>query len=129
MASRPTEGTPSTDAIHRFLAHAIVAAVAGGVVWSAALARAGRAESPRFEQYQAAVVSLVIVGSASGLVLVASGSRPTDGLHLLYALIAVALIPLARSFLGRARGRAAGALLLVAFVVLGAVVYRLFTTG
>lgn len=75
------------------------------------------------------MVSLVIIGAASGLVLLASGLRPTDGLHLLYALIAVALIPLARSFLGRTRGRAAGALLLVAFVVLGALVYRLFTTG
>lgn len=117
------------DAIHRFLAYAVVAAVAGGAVWSAALARAGRAASPRFEQYQAAVVSLVIVGAASGLLLLATGAGPADGLHLLYALIAIALIPLARSFLGRAHGRGAGALLLVAFVVMGAIVYRLFTTG
>ncbi len=74
-------------------------------------------------------VSLVIVGAASGLLLLATGSRPADGLHLLYAFIAIALIPLARSFLGRTSGRRASGLLLVAFVVLGAVVYRLFTTG
>jgi hypothetical protein len=99
------------------------------VVWSAALARSRRTGGPKFEQYQAAVVSLVIVGAASGLLLLAAGSRPGDGLHLLYALIAIALIPLARSFLGRMRGRGPSALLLGAFVVLGAVVYRLFTTG
>ena len=74
-------------------------------------------------------MSLVIIGAASGLLLLGSGSRPAEGLHLLYALIAIALIPLARSFLGRARGRGAGALLLAAFVVLGAIVYRLFTSG
>ena len=93
------------------------------------LAQAGQTRGPRFEQYQAAVVSFLIVGAASGLLLLGSGSRPTDGLHLLYAAIAIAIIPLARSFLGRMRGRSAGAFLLVAFVVLGAVVYRLFTTG
>ena len=93
------------------------------------LARAGRTGGPRFEQYQAAVVSLVVVGAASGLLMVAAGSRPADGLHFLYALIAIAIIPLARSFLGRMRGRGPTTLLLAAFVVLGAVVYRLFTTG
>ncbi|NJD29925.1 MAG: hypothetical protein FIA92_16735 [Chloroflexi bacterium] len=126
--SRSTEGA-TTDLIHRLLAYAAVAAVAGGVIWSAVLVRSGRTGGPRFEQFQAAATSLVIVGAASGLFMLASGSRPADGLHLLYAVIAIALIPLARSFLGRARGRGAGALLLVAFLVLGAVVYRLFTTG
>ena len=37
---------------------------------------------------------------ASGLVLLAVGARPAEGLHLLYAIVAIALIPLARSFLG-----------------------------
>lgn len=117
------------DAIHRFLAYAVIGAIVGGAVWSAALARSGRTGGPRFEQYQAGVVSLVIVGAASGLLMLASGSRPADGLHLLYALIAIAVIPLARSFLGRTGGRRAGALLLAAFVALGAIGYRLFTTG
>lgn len=107
----------------------MVAAVAGGAAWSVVAARSGRDGGARFEQLQAAVVSLVIVAAASGLVLLATGSRPADGLHLLYALIAIGLIPLARSFLGRASGRRAAALLLVAFILLGAVVFRLFTTG
>lgn len=72
---------------------------------------------------------MLVVTAASGLILLATGARPVDGLHLLYAVVAISLIPLARSFLGRASDRAARALLLAAFVVLGGVVYRLFTTG
>ncbi len=117
------------DSIHRFIAVATVVVVAGGVGWSILLATSRRRGGPRFEQFQAAVVSLVMVGAASGLLLLLSGARPTEGLHLLYAVIAIALIPLARSFLGRANGRGAASLLLAAFVALGAVVFRLFTTG
>ena len=117
------------DGIHGLLAYAIVAVTVAGIGWSVLLVVAGRAGGPAFERFQAAVVSLLVVGAASGLVLLATGARPADGLHLLYAIVAIALIPLARSFLGRANGRAAAALLLAAFVVLGGVVYRLFTTG
>lgn len=117
------------DVIHRILAYGIVAAVAGGVAWSALLTRRGQTGTPGFEQYQAAVVALVIVTAASGLGLLVSGSRPAEGLHLLYGLVAVALIPLARSFVGRTGGRTAGVLHVIAFLVLAAVVYRLFTTG
>lgn len=117
------------DTIHQFLAYAVLAAVVGGAVWSAALARTGRTGGARFEQYQAAVVSLIILGAAIGLIMLASGSRPADGLHLLYAVIAIAVIPLARSFLGGTGGRRAGALMLAAFVALGAIGYRLLTTG
>lgn len=117
------------DAIHRLIAYAAVAGVVGGVGWSVALAISGRSGGAAFERFQAAVVSLVVVEAAGGLLLLAAGARPANGLHLLYAVIAIALIPLARSFLGRGSGRGATALVLVAFVVLGAVVYRLFTTG
>ena len=89
-------------------------------------ARLGRANS---SDSRLASSSLLIVASASGLLLLLTGSRPSESLHLLYAGVAVAVIPLARSFLGRASRRRAGLLFLVAFVVLGAVVYRLFTTG
>ena len=116
------------DAIHGLLAYAAVAGTVAGIAWSLALAVSGRAGGPGFERFQAAVVTVLLLGSVSGLVMLASGARPAEGLHLLYSILAVALIPLARSFLGRASGRGASALLLAAFVVLGAVVYRLFTT-
>ena len=123
------QGRTSLDLIHRLLAYGAAAAAAGGIAWSLVLVVSGRPAGPRFERYQAAVVSVFVVGAASGGLLMLAGSRPTEGLHLLYAVIAVAVIPLARSFLGRAGDKRAAALLLVAFVVLGAVTYRLFTTG
>lgn len=122
-------GVTSLDGIHQILAYAIVASTVAGIGWSVFLALTRRAEGPAFERFQAAVVSLLVVGGVSGLVLLATGARPSEGLHLLYAIVAIALIPLARSFLGRANDRAAAGLLFVAFVVLGAVVYRLFATG
>lgn len=117
------------DGIHQILAYAIVSFTVAGIGWSLVLALTRRAGGPAFERFQAAVVSVIVVGGASGLVLLATGARPSEGLHLVYAIVAIALIPLARSFLGRASERAAAVLLVVAFIVLGAVVYRLFTTG
>lgn len=128
-ASHQPEGVASLDGIHRLLAYGAVAVTVAGIGWSLLLVFAGRAGGPGFERLQAVVVSVLVVGAASGLVLLAVGARPTEGLHLLYAILAIALIPLARSFLGRANARAAGALLFAAFVVLGGVAYRLFTTG
>lgn len=129
VANHEPEGITSLDGIHRLLAYAGVAITVAGIGWSLLIVFTGRAGEPAFERFQAAVVSLLVVGAASGLILFATGARPADGLHLLYAIVAIALIPLARSFLGRANGRAAAALMLAAFVVLGGVVFRLFMTG
>lgn len=100
-----------------------------GIVWSLVLVRGAPGRQWGFERFQAAVVSLVIVAAASGLLLLIAGGTPADALHLLYAAIAVAVIPLARSFLGRASQRRAAILMLAAFIAIGAVMYRLFTTG
>lgn len=117
------------DAIHTLLAYTAAATTALGIGWSLILVATGRSGGQPFERFLAATVSVFIVGAASGGLLLAAGSRPADRLHLLYALIAIAVVPLARSFLGRTGPRRAGALLLVAFVVLGASAYRLFATG
>ena len=70
-----------------------------------------------------------MVGAASRLVLLATGARPADGLHLLYAMVVIAPIPAGPLVPRTGEHRhAAVALMLAAFVVLGAVVYRLFTT-
>ena len=129
VASSSDKGRTGLDLIHRLLAYAGAAATVGGIAWSLALVVSGRPAGPGFVRYQAAVVSVFVVGAASGALLMLAGQRPTEALHLLYAVIAVAVIPLARSFLARAGDKRAAALLLVAFVVLGAVTYRLFTTG
>jgi len=103
--------------------------VIGGIGWSAVLAASGRTGGPAFERFQAAVVSVLVLAAVSGGAMLLAGESPADGLHLLYAGVAIVLVPLARSFLGRATGRAAAGMMLVAFAVLGGVVYRLFTTG
>lgn len=117
------------DAIHLVLAYLSVAGVVAGVGWSAVLAWTGRAGGRPYERFQAGVVSVLVVAAASGLVMLVLGARPADGLHLLYAAIAVALIPLARSFIARAGSRRVAGLLIVALVVLGGLLFRLFTTG
>ena len=129
FGSHRQQGRTSLDLIHRLLAYGGAVATAGGIAWSLALVVSGRPAGSGFVRYQAAVVSVFIVGAASGALMMLGGSRPAEALHLLYAVIAVAIIPLARSFLGRINDKRAAALLLVAFVVLGAVTYRLFTTG
>lgn len=123
------EGAIILDGIHRLLAYAVVALTGAGICWSLLLVAAGRVGGPAFERFQAAVVAALIVAAASGLVLMTTGARPADGLHVLYAAVAVALVPLARSFVGRWSARRTSGLLLAAFAVLGAVVFRLFTTG
>ena len=114
---------------HLLLAYASIAVVVAGGGWSIALILRREPGGPRFEQLQAAVVAILVVGAASGLMTLAAGRRPADGIHLMYAAIAIGLIPLARSFFGRTGGRRAAMLALATFGVLGAIVYRLFTTG
>lgn len=120
---------PALDGMHRLLAYAVVGLTATGIGWSMLVVLTGRASGVAFERFQAAMVSGLVISGASGLVLLAMGARPADGLHLLYAAVGVALIPLARSFMNRAHDRGAAGLLLAAFVVLGGVVFRLFATG
>jgi hypothetical protein len=117
------------EAIHRLIAYGAIPLIVTGIGWSIIHVVARRAGGAAFDRFQAAVVSVLSVGSVSGAVLLASGTKPTDGLHLLYAAGALAMVPLARSFAGRSGQRAPAALLLSAFVVLGALLYRLLTTG
>lgn len=117
------------ERIHEALGYLAIGVAVAGVVWAAALALARRPAPAVFERFQAAVVSTVIVGAASGALLVAVGETPRDGLHLLYAGVAIVCIPLARSFGRRDDSRRGAMLLLVAFIVLAAVLGRLASTG
>lgn len=115
--------------LHETLALAVVAVVVAGVAWSAGLALFDRPAGPAYVSFQAAVVAVIFTVAVSGLVLLALGHRPAEGLHFLYAAIGVGAIPLARSSFARARGRRAAVLMLAVFVVLAAVVFRLFASG
>ena len=117
------------EALHRVTAYLSVGAVALGVVWALVLAVQRRSGGRAFEAFQAAVVSALIIGAASGGILLAAGAGPAEPLHLVYATIAVAAIPAARSFAGRGGPRAQQVAVAAAFAVLGFMVYRLFATG
>ncbi|HEX7949583.1 MAG TPA: hypothetical protein VF494_04470 [Candidatus Limnocylindrales bacterium] len=117
------------DVLHRLIGYLAVAGVAIGIGWSGLLFVTRRPGNAAFERFQAGVVAVIVVAAASGLLRLAAGPGPSDGLHVLYAVVAIGLIPLARSFFEQARGRSAVGLLLVTFSVLGAVMFRLLTTG
>jgi uncharacterized membrane protein len=113
---------------HRVIPYAAVAAVAVGVVWSLALAARPCSGSRLFDRYQVLVVGLFLVAGAVGALLLVTGARPADDLHLLYAAVAIGLIPLARSYVPEA-GRRRTIVILIAFLALGGVLFRLFSTG
>jgi hypothetical protein len=76
-----------------------------------------------------AVTILLGMAAAGGLALLAGDRRPKEWLHLIYALVALALIPLADSLTAQTspRRRALGRLL--AGLVAAGVIARLFATG
>ena len=116
------------DTIHALAADVVVVLVVVGTGWSLFDFVARRDSGPRFTAFAAAVVSATIVAAAAGGLLFLTGSRPADGLHFLYAALAVAVVPLARSYFAGG-GRRDRIVMLAAFGLLAALVYRLFTTG
>ncbi|MFV2062781.1 MAG: hypothetical protein ACC726_04615 [Chloroflexota bacterium] len=117
------------DVLHNVLAYAAVLAVLVGIVWAAFLAISHKAGGPAFVRFQAISTVAFIVAAASGAVLLLLGRSPAEGLHFLYAAVAIGTIPLARSFLVRSGGRREAVPLLLAFLVLAAITFRLFSSG
>lgn len=78
---------------------------------------------------QRLTVMLLGITSAGGLGLLAGGAAPREGLHFVYALVAIAIVPVGGSLFARVPARArAIAAAFSAVVVLG-VILRLFQTG
>jgi len=73
----------------------------------------------------------IVVGLEAmlGVILFATGQRPAEGLHLLYGLAILGVIPLAASLTAEAPPRPRAAVLAVAAVVQLLLVWRLYTTG
>jgi hypothetical protein len=77
----------------------------------------------------ATVVIAFGMTAAGGLAMLVRGERPRESLHLVYAALAFALLPLGDSLAARAQPRRrAMARLLAAVLTLG-VIARLFATG
>ena len=115
--------------------HLVLAALATGTVLAATVeggtrGGTGRPAGAAAERTRTAVLFLVGMTAAAGLALIVTGHRPREWLHLLYAVLAFALVPIAdtaatslTSERGRALARLGGGV--VALVV----ITRLFMTG
>lgn len=125
---------------HQFVAWSIVAVTATlaiASVWSALDARrSGDAAGHRFlvDRLILVVVAAVLLNVAIGGILLATGQRPGDVLHLLYGSAAAVILPIGWQLAtgGRRatppRGRRDGWLVVAAVVLLG-LELRLFMTG
>jgi hypothetical protein len=74
-----------------------------------------------------AVAALVAVGS--GLLVLASGARPADPLHFLYAVVLAGFALTVRAAAGTRPTRRVGGWLVLGSLVLGGVLVRAFMTG
>lgn len=116
------------DDVHRILAYTVAAVVVLGTAWAAVLALLRRPGGRPFVRYQTVVIAVVVLAAVAGVVRFASNARPADNLHVMYGVVAVGIIPVARGFIAGREPRDS-VLMLVAFVLLAGVVFRLFSTG
>jgi hypothetical protein len=126
--------------LHRLLDILVVVATvallaAGG--WSAIVTgRSGGARDHRFavDRLILVVIGLVLANGLVGLLLIGTGGRPADALHLLYGPAALATLPVGislsrRASVGATAPRRREAWLVVATIVLLGIELRLFATG
>jgi hypothetical protein len=76
-----------------------------------------------------AVAILLGMTIAGGLALLAGGQRPKEFLHLVYALLAFGLVPLADSLAAQASPRRRALARLGGALIAAGVIARLFATG
>ncbi len=76
-----------------------------------------------------AVAVLLGMTAAGGLALLAGGQRPKEFLHLVYALLALGLVPLADSLTAQASPRRRALARFLGALVAAGVIARLFATG
>jgi hypothetical protein len=75
------------------------------------------------------VTAVVVVEAAIGAVAYLSGARPGEPLHLVYAVAAIGLLPLAAIFASEAPARPRSWVLAGALGILLLVLWRLSSTG
>jgi hypothetical protein len=81
------------------------------------------------DRLEAAVLITLVITSAGGLGMLIGGARPTEPLHVLYAILALGSLPLARSFSRRTDPRRSALIMLGAVAVAIVLIVRLFQTS
>ena len=86
--------------------------------WHATITRSG-----------AAVTSLLAVQAAVGAIRYLTGARPVEGLHLLYGLVIIGVLPIAATFASEAPPRPRSAVAAAGGAVILLLAWRLLSTG
>lgn len=76
-----------------------------------------------------AATGLLAIVAGIGLLLLASGEAPREGLHLLYGAAVVAAVPIGLTFASEAPPRSRSGVLAVVGVAALLLIWRLFSTG
>jgi hypothetical protein len=115
--------------LHLILAFASIAVVAVAAAEGAARLVLARPPGRAAAAGSGMVAILLGMTAAGGLALLAGGQRPREWLHLVYALLAFALVPLADSLAAQATPRRRAVARLFGALVALVVIVRLFATG
>jgi hypothetical protein len=115
--------------LHLLLALASLAAMA--LVAAEGAVRLARPRPPGRAAAAGLGAAVIVLGmaAAGGLALLLGGHRPAEWLHLVYALLAFALVPLADSLAVQASPRRRAVARLLGALVALVVIARLFATG
>jgi hypothetical protein len=115
--------------VHVAFAVLSIAVVALAVIEAAVRALRGTPPGRLAEATSSIVVVVLGMTAAAGLAMFVRGERPSESLHLFYALLAFALIPVGDSLTASGQPRRRGLGRLFAAVVALGVLARLFATG
>lgn len=104
----------------------LIAAAGAEAAWRLVRRAAPARLAERLDQV---VLLALLVTSAGGLGVVAGGGGPSNSLHYIYTVVALALLPLASTFTRARSARVRAAATMLAAIVALVVVWRLFQTG
>jgi hypothetical protein len=113
--------------LHSFGASIVLGAVlVAGLLATIFAIRGGSSWTDRLRLGLTVVIGLQVV---SGIAVFATGSRPSESLHLLYGLAALAILPFASTFASEAPPRPRAWVLAGVCLFLLAIAWRLASTG
>lgn len=115
--------------LHLFLAFASVAAVALAGLEACVRLVCNRKPGTLAARLSESVLLILGITAASGLGMFVGGARPHEGLHLLYAGLAFAVIPVTDMLAGRLSPRARALATAFAALISLVLIVRLFMTG